>query len=797
MNKDVFVNKILKYNHDKVACINANNETLTYRDLHQRVDQIEEFFSKNSQLRYKRYGLIIEDAFSLFPLVLGCLENIVSVPIDSDLPIEQIKQIMIDYRLSGLIYTNRQFEECEGTLIQLDWYSEIKLKRFVRDDYPIERDLAFIVSTTGTTQEAKRVLIEHSAYMRQVLHEAEWFNFDDSVAHIISSKPSRYVSTFIGFRVLWAGGIIYMCSKFNPKQIVQWIQQVKKINCSMTPSGLLPLIEEANRIQLDKTGLELNVFLSGSSVTPSLVEHFKEVFNANIVYNYGSSETGALATSYLQSNLKEHSVGRLMIDRSEIRIVNQELQIKTNNLFKGYDQYEDVKTADGWYPTGDLGILYEDDSLEIIGRIKELINRGGDKISPFELEKKLSNHPNVIDCVVFPVNNPKGYDDIACAVVLKPNTTLSLQECRAFLRQWFIAYHCPTRLIHVQSIPTNENTKVTRNLLQDHFKHVLVEELLEQDEDDSLILRLAKQHLNLNELELQDNFFDCGGDSLKASELISHIEHLVQKRIDLTQFMKTGILQDLNHFMDEETHFLVRLKNEGNKIPLLCLHSGDGDAMNYRFIAQQFSDRPVYAFKYKHNEAQLFPFETMEEMVSAYIKELDHMGPYHILGDCLGGGIAYEMARQMHEKGYQVKTLFLLDTPRKGIPKIEYSLTNRLILKISRNIRMILHQPTEIITELKKSIIKMKEWFDFRNNPDHFRRRIYQLYRNYRAMFYPGNMVYIKSKDEQDETHFDYWKNKVNHIKNITLDARHGEFISYKHCSELVKILEQEFMLYE
>ena len=47
MNKDVFVNKILKYNHDKVACINANNETLTYRDLHQRVEQIEEFFSKN------------------------------------------------------------------------------------------------------------------------------------------------------------------------------------------------------------------------------------------------------------------------------------------------------------------------------------------------------------------------------------------------------------------------------------------------------------------------------------------------------------------------------------------------------------------------------------------------------------------------------------------------------------------------------------------------------------------------------------------------------------------------------
>lgn len=800
MNKTEFIHQLLDHPQDKIACINSNKETLSYRDIKQMVQSIEKFFNQNSELKYQRFGLLIEDAFSLFPVVLGCLENVVLVPIDSDTPLAQFNVICHTHQLFGLIYShsNHPFvTESKNfglALLNITLNNEIHLESYPLNSYPIEPELAFVISTTGTTDQAKRLLIENKAYMNQVIHEAQYFNFSENVVHIISSKPSRYVSTFIGFRVLFAGGTICISQKFNPNQILKWIHQYENVNLSLTPSGLLPLIEEVKRQSKPKG--KIQVFLSGSSVTQSLIEHFKENFNARFIYNYGSSETGAITSTYLMDNPPEHTVGVLMIEPHQIRFVEGEIQIKTDYLFKGYDGIDLNPFEDGWYKTGDLGVLHPDGYLEIKGRIKELINRGGDKISPFELEKKLSEHESVLDCIVFPITNHLGYDDIGCAVVLKESKSLSLKECRAYLRQWFIPYHCPNHLIIVENIPHNENAKIQRNKLQEIYKEYLNKENKFEYESNT-ILRLARLHLNQDDITLDDNFFDCGGDSLKASELVSHIEHELNRKIDLSIFMKDGIIKSLNHFIYEETIFSVCLNSNGTKTPLICLHSGDGDALNYRFVAKYLKDRPVYAYQYKQKEADTFPFESIEEMVKSYLQELNLVGPIHILGDCLGGGIAYEFANQWIESGKKVGMLMLLDTPRKGIKKEKYSFINRILLKGSRNIKMILQEPLNIVFEVKRVYKKMLDWLNYRKNPNHFRHRIYDMYRKYEPKSYPQTIIYVQANREMEEENASYWEKQSKEFRWIRMDCKHGEFLSAKNSMKLVELMEEEMKSYE
>jgi len=316
MNKSFFVNEILSHQSDKIACVNHLNQTLRYSELNQMVIDIECFFANHPHIKHKRYGFFTEDAFSLFPLVLGCLENIVLVPIDSQIPIEQFKEICEQYHLSGLITPNRShpfYLEAENrkiSLIHYELYQTIKLTldQSYSNENRIEKDLAFIISTTGTTDQAKRILIGTNAYMRQVLHEAQYYHFDSNIVHVISTKPSRYVSTFIGFRVLYAGGTLCISTSYQARVILEWIKQYRNINISMTPSGLLPLIEESKRQSYKHTSGLIQIFLSGSSVTQNLCDLFANHFNVRFIYNYGSSETGAISSTQRKTARAIHRI---------------------------------------------------------------------------------------------------------------------------------------------------------------------------------------------------------------------------------------------------------------------------------------------------------------------------------------------------------------------------------------------------------------------------------------------------------------------------------------------------------
>ena len=124
----------------------------------------------------------------------------------------------------------------------------------------------------------------------------------------------------------------------------------------------------------------------------------------------------------------------------------------------------------GWFRTGDIGSLDEDGFLTVHGREKELINRGGEKIAPTEIDNALMRHPAVIEAAAYAVHHPRLGEDVAAAVVLHPGSTVTQDELREFLRTQLALFKIPRRIVFQDQLPKGPTGKVQRSKLGNSSK---------------------------------------------------------------------------------------------------------------------------------------------------------------------------------------------------------------------------------------------------------------------------------------------------------------------------------------
>jgi oxalate---CoA ligase len=211
---------------------------------------------------------------------------------------------------------------------------------------------------------------------------------------------------------------------------------------------------------------------SGAPLTKKTREYFEGVFQVPIVQTYGLSEAGNVASTYqLPKGLKEGSVGTPR--GVEVKILDGEVLVHGDTVFAGYENPEesnDEYFVDGWFRTGDAGYLDEDGYLFITGRFKEMINRGGEKVSPYEVESAIQRHTAVADAAAFPIPNSYGSEDVGAVVVLKEGAALDIDELRSFLTPYISSYKMPTKLFIAGEVPVGGNHKVQRRRLYEYIK---------------------------------------------------------------------------------------------------------------------------------------------------------------------------------------------------------------------------------------------------------------------------------------------------------------------------------------
>jgi acyl-CoA synthetase (AMP-forming)/AMP-acid ligase II len=235
---------------------------------------------------------------------------------------------------------------------------------------------------------------------------------------------------------------------------------------------------ERNKNIIDRN--ELRFLRSSSASLPSQVmKELERVFSAPIIEGYGMTEaTHQMASNPLPpSKQKPGSVG--LEAGPKIRIAHElenhlidgtgEVVISGPNITPGYENNVDANKnsffkfeGKRWFRTGDQGAFDADGYLTLTGRLKEIINRGGEKISPLEVDEVLMDHPGIVQVVTFAVPHEKLGEDVAAAVVLEENSVVTESDLRAFAAERMVDFKVPKKIVILSEIPKGATGKLQR-----------------------------------------------------------------------------------------------------------------------------------------------------------------------------------------------------------------------------------------------------------------------------------------------------------------------------------------------
>jgi acyl-CoA synthetase (AMP-forming)/AMP-acid ligase II len=205
---------------------------------------------------------------------------------------------------------------------------------------------------------------------------------------------------------------------------------------------------------------------SSSSLPPQVIGDLEAVFGAPVIEAYGMTEAAhQMASNPLQGVHKPGSVG--LAAGPQIAVIDEqgcllasgeigEIVIRGDNVTSGYEDNPQANAeafVDGWFRTGDQGVIDAEGYITLTGRLKEIINRGGEKISPREIDEALMDHPAVMQVVAFAVPHPILGEDVAAAVVLREGMATTEQELRAFLSERLAPYKMPRKILFLAGFP--------------------------------------------------------------------------------------------------------------------------------------------------------------------------------------------------------------------------------------------------------------------------------------------------------------------------------------------------------
>jgi acyl-CoA synthetase (AMP-forming)/AMP-acid ligase II len=282
---------------------------------------------------------------------------------------------------------------------------------------------------------------------------------------------------------LATGGAVVVPGRFSPLTFWRVAREYRVTWYSAVPTLHQLLLARAEPGAPRPEGAErLRFIRSGSaSLAPQVMHDLEAAFGAPVLESYGMTEAAhQMASNPLPPAVrKPGSVGQATgvavgIMDEDGRHLNPgergEVIIKGATVIRGYENNPEANAAsfvDGWFRTGDQGYLDADGYLKLVGRIKELINRGGEKISPGEIDEVLLAHPSVAEAVSFGVPHPTWGEEVAAAVVLRE--PVSQADLLAYCRERLADFKRPTRIYITDAIPRTATGKIQRRLVAQAF----------------------------------------------------------------------------------------------------------------------------------------------------------------------------------------------------------------------------------------------------------------------------------------------------------------------------------------
>jgi acyl-CoA synthetase (AMP-forming)/AMP-acid ligase II len=348
-------------------------------------------------------------------------------------------------------------------------------------DSPSPDDVALVLHTSGSTGRPKRVPLKHKNLAVSCANVAQTYDLTANDVSLcvmplfhIHGLVASTLSTFM------TGGTVVVPNKFNPMSFWRTVRER-----GVTWYSCVPTIHQLSVARLNEKpeGLEKLRFVRScsSALSPVLMEKLEKVIQVPVLEAYGMTE----ASHQMCSNplppraRKAASVGPgtgvkvgIMDEDGNLLASGElgEVVIQGPNVIEGYENNPEANEksfTNGWFRTGDQGTIDAEGYLHLTARIKELINRGGEKIAPLEIDEVMLTHPCVAEAVAFGMPHPTWGEEVAIAVVLKEPQTeaMLIEHCKQHLADFKV----PKKIHIVEKIPRTATGKIQRRALASAF----------------------------------------------------------------------------------------------------------------------------------------------------------------------------------------------------------------------------------------------------------------------------------------------------------------------------------------
>ncbi len=528
-----------------IYCDEAGNEKIVSFDkMSRRSSQVANFLNDLGLQKGDRVMIMMDTSVEIFEIILGIMKAggaiipaatlLSSNDISDRIERGNVKFIIahrhfaerIDQagdnlkKLTAKICVRDDLElpKCSNELVEPDWVDYTDSEKYKEEFKPFfvtySTDDLFLFFTSGTTAKPKLVMHSHH-YPIGHLTTMYWLDVKPEDIHYNISAPGWAKFAWSSFFAPWNAGatvLTFRYSQFNPKSVLEKIEKYKVTSlCAPLSVWKLFLLEDLKSYNLSLTKL----VSAGEPLNPEIVNKVKELVGLDLKEGYGQTETTGLVATFKGMKIKDGAMGKVA-PGYEVKILdsvldevprNQDGQIavatfpvKPLGLLFGYDDEERNKEIfkGGWYLTGDTAYMDDEGYIHFIGRVDDVFKSLDYRISPFEVESEIMEHPAILEVGVISTVDDKSRIVPKAFIVLKPDfrpTKEMALELFRFIRDHMAPYKRPRSIEFMEAFPKTISAKVMRKDLRAYDQKLKEEnkrgefEYYEKDFADELNLR--------------------------------------------------------------------------------------------------------------------------------------------------------------------------------------------------------------------------------------------------------------------------------------------------------------------
>jgi len=692
--------------HGARLAVKTRQETLTYDRLNRAANRVAwTLLDAVGDGDHAVAVLLERDAWLPIAFLGAAKSGKIVVPLDATFPLPRLAEILADARASAILAPARHAAMAEALAAEPTRVIVLEaLGRDIPESDPSRAlspdHLACIIYTSGSTGAPKGVSQNH----RNLLHQARYYTNrhritpQDRVG--VLASPSAIAAVWNTLAALLNGAALFpLGTAAGLDGLVRWIRD-EEITIF---KGALPMVRQLAGAR--GTGVRFPsvryIAFGGETVYRRDVEVYRRLFEPHCLVHtgLGTTETGALA-SYVIDSQTEISGAAVPIgfpvDGKEVWLAREdgteaeddevgEIMVRSRYLSPGYWRRPDLTRrafrhdragrAERVYRTGDLARRRPDGCLVHAGRKDLQVKVKGQRVNLAEVEGTLLSLGGVSETIVRADEDSRGECRLLAYVVPGEGPPRTTSELRRALASVLPSYMIPASYIVLEALPRTALGKVDLTALP--APPTLGPEsgstpAAPRTPVEHRLARILADVLGVPRLGIHDNFWDLGGSSLLAAEVVSRASEALGVRVPLSALVEAPTVAELADVLGRmregaaaPASSLVVIQRGGSRPPLFCIHHHLGTLFCYEQLAHHLDPRqPVYGLQARGLDGTSPPCTRVEDMAAHYVQELraaQPRGPYFLAGYCFGGLVAFEMAQQMVQAGDRVGLLAVFD----------------------------------------------------------------------------------------------------------------------------------------